>query len=170
MLTHWLFGVSLPLMLAGQGAGTDWVRLNPKGQGFSVLLPGTASEHEGKLTTKAGAVDVAYFLVEYKDLTYVVSVSKFPKGTLKADTQNKRLENARDGALESAGGELVSEKAVKLGTVPGRELLIDGKKAFVRTRIYAAENRLYQTMAVGSKDKVHGANAKRFFDSFKIAK
>jgi len=170
VLTHLLFGVSLPLILAGQGAGTDWVRLAPKGHGFSVFLPGKATEHQAKLQTKAGAVDVAYFVLEYKELTYVVSVSIFPKGALKADTQNKRLDNARDGALESAGGELVSEKAIKLGTVPARELLIDGKKAFVRTRIYAAENQLFQTMAVGSKDKVHGPDAKRFFDSFKIAK
>src|SRR5437016_3721692 len=146
------------------------MRLAPGGLGFSVQMPATASEHAAKVETKAGRATVTYFLLEHNELTYVVSCSKFPKGALKADAQEKRLDNARDGAVESAGGKLESEKAIKLGTHPGRELLIDGSKAFVRTRIYAVENRLYQTMVIGGKQHVNGTDAKKFFEAFKVVK
>jgi hypothetical protein len=168
VLTHLLVGVSLPLILAG--SDPEWATFAPKGQGFSVLMPGPAAEHQAELKTEAGAVNVTYFVAEDKHVTYVVSCSKFAKGALKADTQEKRLDNARDGALESAGGKLESEKPVKLGPHSGRELLIDGSKAFVRTRIYAMDNKLYQTMAVGSRKHVNGADAKKFLDSFKVIK
>jgi hypothetical protein len=170
VLTNLLFGVSLPVLLASQPASAEWTRLAPSGLGFSVQMPGTASEHVAKVETKAGPATVTYFLLEHNELTYVVSCSKFPKGALKTDTHEKRLDNARDGAVESADGKLESEKAIKLGTHPGRELLIDGSKAFVRTRIYAVENRLFQTMAVGSKKDVNGTDAKKFLESFKVVK
>jgi hypothetical protein len=170
VLTSVLFGVSLPLLVASQPTSAEWTKLTPSALGFSVLMPGTAKEHEAKVQTKAGQASVTYFLVEDKDLTFVVSCANFPKDALKAKTNEKRLDNARDGAIESADGKLQSEKAIKLGRHPGRELLIEGSKAFVRTRIYAVENKLYQTMAVGSKKHVNGADAGRFFESFELVK
>lgn len=170
MITNLLLGMSLPLVLGGQGDGTEWSKLAPKEMGFSVLMPGTASEHQATLQTKGGAVDVKYFVAEANRVTYVVSSSTFPKGTSKAETQEKRLDNARDGALATAGGKLESERAVKLQSYPGRELMIAGAKAFVRTRIYAVENHLYQVMAVGSKKQLGGSEQTRFFNSFKLTK
>jgi hypothetical protein len=165
-----LLAASLPLLLASQSSGSDWTQFSPAGGGFTVLMPGTPTEHTDKLATKAGSAEVSYFLAESMAVTYVVSCSKFAKEAVKPETLEKRLDNARDGAVESSGGNLKSEKALKLGPHPGRELLLQGSKAFVRTRIYAVGNRLYQTMVVSKKENAHAADAAKFLESFKIVK
>lgn len=62
MITNLLVGVSIPLVLAGQGASSEWARLAPKGQGFSILMPGSV--------TKNHAVNFAAFLTRLRRLGY----------------------------------------------------------------------------------------------------
>ena len=168
MISRLLLSASLPLVL---GANVDdWKLFTPKEGGFSILFPGTPAENKQETKTSAGTIAVTYFVLERGGITYVASYSVFPKESMKARSEEKRLDNARDGAVASAKGKLEDQRNIKLGKYPGRELLIQGEKNFVRSRIFAVENRLYQTMVVSKKENAHAADAAKFLESFKIVK
>jgi hypothetical protein len=170
MITCMLLGVSLPVVLAG--AGADWKEFAPKGAGFTVSFPGMPSETKKSVKTPSGFLDVTVFVYEPKQgEQYVVSFSEYPEATLKAGTDDKRLENARDGALQSVKGQLRSQKKITLGMYPGLDLLIETKdKAAIRTRVYAVKNRLYQTMVLGPPKMVAAKETDQFLSSFKLTK
>jgi hypothetical protein len=150
----------------------DWKPFVPKGGGFSVLLPLTPTEHKQRLKTSAGPITVTLFIADEKKIecTFVVGYSQYPEGSIGPRTAEKRLDNARDGAVASAKGKLKSEKVITLDGHPGRELEIESAKGMVRTRLVAVKNRLYQTMVVGSASLVRGKEAEHFLKSFKLSK
>jgi len=164
--------VTLPLLL-GAAAGTEWKLFTPKDGGYSVSLPGEPTEAKQDVKTATGNIEVTFYALEAKDGAYVVSHSAFPESALKGGTDDKRLDNARDGAVASAKGRMKSEKKLTLDGFPGREVVIEtdakGMKA-VRTRIYAVNKRLFQTLVVGPKSFVQGKDATMFLDSFKLVK
>jgi hypothetical protein len=164
MLTRLLLSMSLPLAL---GAGTDdWKTIASKEGGFYILFPEMPTQHKEAAKTPAGAVTVTYYVLEKGGITYVASFTGFPKESVKPRTEEKRLDNARDGAVASAKGKLEQERKFNFRKYPARELLIQGEKGFVRSRIYAVENRLYQTVVMGANQEVAGKDASRFLDSF----
>jgi hypothetical protein len=166
MLTRLILGASLPLVL---GADTgDWKPFTPKEGGFSILFPGTPAQEKQESKTPAGTVTVTYFVLEQGGITYVASYSVFPKESVNPRTQEKRLDNARNGAVASAKGKLERERKFHLHKYPAREVLIAGEKGFVRSRIYAVENRLYQTLVMGAKKEVAGKDAAKFLESFQL--
>ncbi len=170
MITRLLAVVSLPLLLGGTPA--EWKTFTPKGGGFSMSFPGTPSQTKQSVKTPTGFVDVTVFVVEPKkgEGQYMVSYSDYPAAVLKAGTADKRLDNARDGAVFSLKGKLEEEKKIKLDDYPGRDLLIKTEGRLVRTRIYTVKNRLYQTAVVGPAKLVQAKETVQFLDSFKLIK
>ena len=68
-------------------------------------------------------------------------------------------------------GTLASEKDIKLGEYPGREIQIDvanGNRLF-RVRAYLVDQRLYQVVILGTKENATSKAADKFLDSFKLA-
>jgi hypothetical protein len=166
MLARLLLGASLLMVLGA--AAADEKPFTPKEGGFSILFPGVPKENKQETKTPAGTVAVTYYVVEKGGVTYVASFSVFPKESVKPRTEEKRLDNARDGAVASAKGKLEGERKIKMGKYPAREVLIRGEKSFVRSRIYAVENRLYQTMVIGTRDQAKGKEATEFLKSFRL--
>ena len=79
-------------------------------------------------------------------------------------------DSSRDGAVANMEGKLVSEKNVKLGKHPGREIRInvaEGKRLF-RVRVYLVEQRLYQVVVFGTPETATSKDADKFLDSFKL--
>lgn len=175
MITRLCLGLALPLVLgaAQDNVPNDWKPFTSKDGGFTVVLP-AAGPNEGKRSVKtpAGTIEVTYYLVEVKDKgSYVVTFAEYPEEALKGGTEDKRLDNARDGAVQSAKGKLKSEKKIMLGDHPGRELLIESEAmGSVRTRIYAVKTRLYQTLAAGVPAFLQAKETGQFLDSFKLEK
>jgi hypothetical protein len=149
-------------------AQTSWRPFSPPGGGFTVSLPGAPAEKKQTVAAEDGMLDARLFVVEVKGgAAYVVSVTDFPK----AENPERRLSNARDGAVKSVSGKLLHERKIKLDGFPGRELWIDADKSgLIHTRIYAVKERLYQTLAIGPKDFVETKETARFLDSFKLSK
>lgn len=162
------FALLAPLVLGG-----GWVTVAPKDAGFVMQFPAAPVEDRQDIKTPAGDVTVNVLIHEIKNQgTLAVSYSLMPEGALKAGTDDKRLDGARDLAVQSAKGKLKSEKKIKQDGYPGRELVIEGDgktPVAVRTRIYAVKDRLYQTMASGSKTFVTSKEADKFLNSFKLA-
>jgi hypothetical protein len=153
------------VLFAGQ---TSWREFTPRDGIFTVMLPGSPVEAKQTIAAGEGKAEVRRFLYDLKEGAYVVIVTDFPKveGSIE-----RRLSNARDGAIAAAQGKLLHERRIKLGQLPGRELWIDGGKAgLMHTRIYAAPQRLVQTLAIGPKTFVETKDTARFLDSLKVNK
>jgi hypothetical protein len=151
----------------------DWKSFSPKDGAFTVLLPGIPKELTKAVKTATGTADVILFevFVPPGASKYVVGCSEFPADAIKAGTEDRRLDHARDGAVASAKGKLKREKALLLGTYPGREVFIEIEgKANVLIRMYAVKNRLYETVAVGSAEFVTSKDTAKFLESFKLKK
>jgi hypothetical protein len=89
---------------------------------------------------------------------------------LQAVTPDARLDRARDDAVKAADATLVSEKKIKLGDVPGRDLVLQlpDNKGFVRSRLYLAKNRLFQVVVTGDRQQVTGPEADKYLNTFKL--
>jgi hypothetical protein len=167
-----LLVVLLTLAIPSAGAQLEWKEFAPKDGSFTVLFPGTPTEHKKTIMPPGGAVEVLLFEVAVSDGgKFVVGYSEFPAASIKPGTEDKRLDNARDGAVASIKGTLVRQKNLLLGKYPGRELLIkmDGKTMVVM-RLYAVKNRLYQLGAIGSEGVVTSRDAEKFLTSFQLAR
>ena len=168
-----LITLALPVLLGAAGeAGKDWKPFHSKEGGYDVLVPGIPLESIQIAKTGLGTLELKMLLVELKkeNAAFVVSFADFPEGAFKGADDDKRLDFARNGAVTSAKGRLKSEKKIALGKHSGRELLIENDRGAVRTRLYAVDTRLYQTVVSGSKAFVQSKEAERFLDSFKLSK
>jgi hypothetical protein len=167
-----IIGLAAPWFLMGAGGELpkEWKVHESKEGGFEVALPGLALETKQVAKTGLGTLEVTMLLLESKKdgAAYLVSFAEFPEGAFKGGDNDKRLDAARAGAVASAKGKLKTEKKITLGKHPGRELLIENDKGMVRTRIYAVDQKLYQTVVSGAKAFVQGKDAERFFESFKL--
>lgn len=158
--------VSLCLVTALAIAQPAWQTFEPAGAGFSVRLPGMAIEK--KQTAGKDKAQPRVFVCEVGEVAYVISVTDFGQAE---GSIERRLSNARNGAVDSVKGKLVHERKIKLAGHPGRELWIESEKAgMIHTRLYAVGPRLYQTLAIGPKKFVETKDTVRFLDSFKLSK
>jgi hypothetical protein len=80
------------------------------------------------------------------------------------------FDSSRDGAVGNLEGNLASEKDIKLGKHPGREIqIVAGGKRLFRARVYLVDQRLYQVVVFGTKEAATSKEADKFLDSFKLA-
>ena len=154
-----------------QQVATDWKPFSPKDGTFTVLLPGKPTEFKKSIKTKTGDAEGLLFelAVPPGDGTFVVGFSEFKESAIKPGTEDKHLDNARDGAVASVNGKLKRERSLLLDTYPGRELYIEVEgKATVLIRMYAVKNRLYEIAAAGGAAFVTSKDAANFLESFKL--
>ena len=82
-----------------------------------------------------------------------------------------RLNKARDVAIRSVDGKLVSESAVQLGgKYPGLEFLAttSTQNTHLRVRVFFVGGWFYQLSAIGTKTWIQSSDADRFFNSFAV--
>jgi hypothetical protein len=88
-----------------------------------------------------------------------------------AGQEHRRLDQARDGAVQTAKGRLRWEKKLAIEGKPAREFFIATETGHAaRVRLVADRNRLYQLMVVGNTRFLDSPEAGRFLDSFRLAK
>jgi hypothetical protein len=146
------WSLALPILL-GAAQDDSWKLFEPKDAGFSVKMPVMPTEKKQSVKTATGKLDVILHIADGRnDSLFVVSYSDFDKADLKKkEDVEKRLEQARDGAIASARGKLRSDDKIKLKEHSGREIVIekDGE-VVVKMRIFLVKNRLYQVMVLGN--------------------
>lgn len=164
--------VLLFTVLAASARGDDssqWKEFVAKEGQFKVSMPGAPKQN--KLDTESDfGKGVLYMNVVVAGKTmYAANYSDFPAEVKKA-TLKQVYDSSRDGAVTNMDGKLVSEKDVKLGEHPGREIRIDvaeGKRLF-RVRVYLVDQRLYQVVVFGTPEAATSKEADKFLDSFKL--
>jgi len=163
----------LGILLALAGCeSSPWKDFHSKEGGFSVATASTHEEKRKAFHTQAGPVEAHFFTVEADrgSLVYMVVYGDYPEALMAANDREMLLDAARDGAVGNIQGTLVSERTVSLGGHPGRELqaLSSDGRLSLRMRIYLANNRQYQVVAVTPKETRSTEDRDRFLNSFRF--
>jgi hypothetical protein len=134
--------------------------------GFSIDMPGKPTN--STQPSSAGTTTYLFSLTKGSD-SYLASYTDVPVNLAELDPE-QLLDNGRDGALNSTGGELVEESKITLGKYPGRDFTykITALNGNIRQRAYVVDQRLYQIVTTGPGNAVNSADAEKFFDSFKL--
>jgi hypothetical protein len=130
---------------------------------YSVLMPGTPK----KETRPAGPLTLHFEMVENRNDAWGVGYADLPPGT------PFDYEGAVKGMANANGGTVNVNRDFTLDGVKGREVEISitkPVKGYTTARIIVVNNRLYEVLAVGTKQKLDDPEVKKFFESFKVNK
>lgn len=142
----------------------EWTTIAVPGK-FEIRFPGKPTEKPAKTGTQ-------YLLQQTNPMIlYLATVAPLP-GKLDL-TDTKAVQSVFDSAAasteKSLGGKIVSKKESKAGgKYPAREMEFEAAGiGRMRTRWVLTPDGFIQVVVVGSKDAIDGANARKFFESFK---
>jgi hypothetical protein len=165
---NWLTTFALAAMLGGGG---DWQAFTPKGAGFRISVPGLPEETQQTAKSPQGTVAIRSFPLTTKDATFVAGMTEYPAANFVAGQEQSRLDQARDGALQTAKGRLRSERKITVDGRPGRELMIATETGHaIRLRLIADGPRLFQVMVIANSRFLESPDATRFLESFRLVK
>jgi hypothetical protein len=143
-----------------------------RGNGFSAAFPCAAQMQQQIVAAGKLKIPVTTRICEGKDAVYYVVVSDFPKGFIAKKSVNAALADAVGGAAANVKGAIRANQPYMLGSVLGRDTLIDvpGQNATVHLRVFFAGDRQLQAMVVAPKGRENGKAALAFLNSFKLGK
>jgi hypothetical protein len=170
MMGRLCLGLSLPLLLgaaAQQDLPEGWQTVTSKDGKFKVAMPGKVTEKKQQVKTGSGDLKVTLLIADgRKDSNFVVSFTDYPEADVKKGSVKKRLDQARDGAVSSAGGKVREEREIKLKKHPGRHVVIEKEDDVIaRMRLFYVGQRLYQVMVLGDAP---AKDVEAFLSSFEL--
>jgi hypothetical protein len=165
-----LLFVALPAISGVADEPTEWKEFASKDGRFKVLMVGTPKEDKLDTESDFGKGVLNMNSIQVGKTMYAANHIDFPAEIKKAGLKQV-YDSSRDGAVANLAGKLASEKDIKLGENPGREIQIDvqGGRQLFRARVYLIEQRLYQVVVFGTKEAATSKEADKFLDSFKLA-
>lgn len=174
--TRWLALLALSALLTPTGTASadeaDWKRYESEKGLCTFEMPGEPKHDTQRIETTAGTIEVNVYQWPHDGKAYPVysvAISELP--ALPPDVNaDKLLDGGRVGALAHNKGKLLTEKPIKLGDLPGRELVMETPGgALFRQRAFLdlASQRMYQ-VAVEEQQAEPTAATTRFLESFKL--
>ena len=171
-VTIFILGIALFLLRDQLSGDAGWREFAPEEGRFSILVPRTPRKTTETTETQIGTIDTHLFIVTHGDFTYLMVYNDFPRRLISSSDSRVMLDGARDGAVESLSGRLLSEHSISINGYPGRELRIkvsDGPyTSIAQVRIYLVGNRLYQIYAIAPETRASSPDMTKFLDSFKL--
>ncbi|MEW6494141.1 MAG: hypothetical protein AB1589_16755 [Cyanobacteriota bacterium] len=152
-------------------AQSIWKSFSSEEGGFTVLMPGSPTEDQRDINTKVGAVPINLFYVARpNEALYGVAYADLPKDvSLNSLDINQLLNSFASGFAQGSGGRIVSQKTIRIGDFPGREIRLQYQQGEIgRGRIFLANKRLYQVVVITSKESSLTKSIEGFFKSFRI--
>ncbi len=134
-------------------------------------MPGTPRQETRNANSQTGSFPVNIFSVgRQNEAFYAVAYSDIPANrSLNSGEINQLLSNVASGFSRSAGGRLLSQQNIRLGSFPGREIRLQLEQGVIaRGRIYLVNKRLYQIVVVTNKETSLTRSINGFFNSFKL--
>jgi FimV-like protein len=171
-VTIFILGIALFLLRDQLSSDAGWREFAPEEGRFSILVPRTPRKTTETTETQIGTIDTHIFVVTHGDFTYIMVYNDFPQRLINSSDSRAMLNGARDGAVESLGGRLLSENSISINGFPGRELKVKVSEgpytSVAQVRIYLVRNRLYQIYAIAPEARASSPDVKKFLDSFKL--
>ncbi|WP_414551016.1 hypothetical protein [Anabaena sp. CCY 0017] len=122
---------------------------------FTVLMPGKPERDTQIQKTYMGEINLEMFVAEppNQEVAYLVVYNDFPYNYGQMTSPQTILNNARDMAIKTTQSNLVSQRNILSSNGhPGKEIeYVNTGGRITRSRMYVADGRLYQVMAITSK-------------------
>jgi hypothetical protein len=122
---------------------------------FTILMPGRPNRNTELQKTYMGEISLEIFVAQppKQQVAYVVAYNDFPYSYGKITDPQAVLNNARDMALKTTKSNLISQRNIRSSNNhPGKEIeYINSGGKITKSRMYVAEGRLYQVMAITTK-------------------
>ncbi|MBW4560488.1 MAG: hypothetical protein KME32_04875 [Mojavia pulchra JT2-VF2] len=141
---------------------------------FSVLMPGVPIRNTQSQKTYMGEVNLELFVAQppKQEVAYVVVYNEFPHDYAQMTDPQAILNNARDLALMTTKSNLIRQRNIRSTNGHlGKEIeYVNSAGKVTKTRMFFAQGRLYQVMAITSK-KQHKSLAKTitgYLNSFHV--
>ena len=143
-----------------------WTDYSYAKEGFAVSAPKEPAFSTKTVQTAAGPVDVHFYQAEVGGGMLLVVASRLHPN----DKRNPRqvIAESSQGAVAALNGKLVTEKAITLGKYPGTEFEIAGERTHQRNRVYVANRKVYQVIAIAPIDRSLPVEGDQFHRSFRI--
>lgn len=171
--------VALTLALAacggsGQPAGTaaqpgsngKWSDYSYAKEGFAVSAPKEPVFSTQTAESPDGPVEIHFYSVEVGTGVLVVATSRLHANDKR--TPRQVLAESAQGAVAGLKGKLTAQKAITLGKYPGTEFEIAAEKTHNRNRVYVANRKVYQVLAVAPINRSLPLETDQFSQSFRI--
>lgn len=133
----------------------EWKLFNAPDGRFSVLMPGSPKQEFQTQKTYMGEINLNVFLAQppKQEVAYLVVYNEFPHSYGKLTDPEEILNNVRDMALKTTKSNLLNQRNIRSSNGhPGKEIAyINSGGKITRSRIYLADGRLYQVMAITTK-------------------
>ncbi|GAX38564.1 hypothetical protein [Nodularia sp. NIES-3585] len=133
----------------------QWKVFTAPDRRFSVLMPGKPDRNTEIQKTYMGEINLEIFVAEppKQEVAYLVVYNDFPYSYAQMTSPQTILNNARDMALKTTKSNLISQRNIRSSNGhPGKEIeYVNAGGKITRSRMYVAEGRLYQVMAITSK-------------------
>ncbi|WP_066379799.1 MULTISPECIES: hypothetical protein [unclassified Anabaena] len=160
--------------VADQPVQPKWQLFTAPDGRFTVLMPGKPIRDIQTQKTYMGEIDLLIFSAQppRQEVAYLVVYNDFPYSYAKMNDPQEILNNVRDMALKTTQSNLISQRNIRSSNGhPGKEFsYINAGGKITRTRIYLAEGRLYQVMAITTKKQQQtlAQTITGFLNSFQI--
>ncbi|MEH2381632.1 MAG: hypothetical protein V7K27_22545 [Nostoc sp.] len=122
---------------------------------FTILMPGSPNRNTQSQKTYMGEINLKIFVAQppKQEVAYVVAYNDFPYSYGQMADPQAVLNNARDMALKTTKSHLISQRNIRSSNNhPGKEIeYINSGGKITKSRMYVAEGRLYQVMAITTK-------------------
>jgi predicted RNase H-like HicB family nuclease len=141
---------------------------------FHVLMPGMPKQKTQVQKTHMGKINLQIFVAQppEQEVAYVVTYNDFPYSYAQINSPEKILTEAQAQALKTTQSNLIRQRNIRSSNGhPGKEIeYINSIGKITQSRIFFANNRLYQVTAIASK-KQHPTLAKTmtgYLNSFQL--
>ncbi|MEA5507632.1 hypothetical protein VB735_32005 [Halotia wernerae UHCC 0503] len=141
---------------------------------FTVLMPGMPEKNTQSQKTYMGEINLETFIAQppKQQVAYIVVYNDFPYSYGQMANPQLILNNARDMALKTTRSRLISQRSIRsYNGHPGKEIVyINSGGKITKNRMYVAEGRLYQVMAITTKkqQKTLAKTITGYLNSFQV--
>lgn len=133
----------------------QWKVFTPPDKSFQILMPGRPKVKTQAQKTYMGEIKLQIFaaLPPEQEVAYLVTYNEFPYSYAKMTSPQKILNQAKSNTLKATQSNLISERNIRSSNGHlGQEIqYVDAAGKVTINRMYVAEERLYQVMAIVSK-------------------
>jgi hypothetical protein len=162
MLKRFLIPAGLLLTLAAslnayQGG---WLKVEPSGGGFSIMMPAKPEEK----VKPSEEFTFHSFTVNGERAIYLASYGDYAP-SIKLNSEAELLAN-RDNFLKGVNARLIESRRITLDGHAGLEFTAENENASFKSRIYLVGNRVLQLAVAVFRGQDDSDNVNRFFDSF----
>ncbi|MEH1945759.1 MAG: hypothetical protein V7K77_02025 [Nostoc sp.] len=141
---------------------------------FTILMPGNPSRNTESQKTYMGEITLEIFAAQppKQQVAYIVAYNDFPYSYGQMADPQAVLNNARDMALKTTKSNLISQRNIRsYNNHPGKEIeYINSGGKITKSRMYVAQGRLYQVMAITTKkqQKTLAKTINGYLNSFNV--